>query len=60
MIRPGSLVIGHLIKPTEKFWGILQELGVAGVSTVSYSIGDKLALIDSIKNELMAPQRATR
>ena len=31
MIRPGSLVIVHLINPTEKFWGILQELGVAGV-----------------------------
>ena len=30
MIRPGSLVIVHLINPTEKFWGILQELGVAG------------------------------
>jgi hypothetical protein len=31
VIRPGSLVIVHLINPTEKFWGILQELGVAGV-----------------------------
>jgi hypothetical protein len=31
MIRPGSLVIVHLINPTEKFWGILGELGVAGV-----------------------------
>ncbi len=31
MIRPGSLVIVHLINPTEKFWGLLQELGVAGV-----------------------------
>ena len=31
MIRPGSLVIVHLINPTEKFWGILQELGIAGV-----------------------------
>lgn len=31
MIRPGSLVIVHLIQPTEKFWGLLQELGVAGV-----------------------------
>ena len=31
MIRPGSLVIVHLVNPTEKFWGILQELGVAGV-----------------------------
>jgi hypothetical protein len=31
VIRPGSLVIVHLVQPTEKFWGILQELGVAGV-----------------------------
>lgn len=31
MIRPGSLVIVHLVNPTEKLWGILQELGVAGV-----------------------------
>jgi hypothetical protein len=32
MIRPGALVIVHLINPTEKFWGILQDLGVAGVT----------------------------
>jgi len=31
VIRPGSLVIVHLINPTEKFWGVLQELAVAGV-----------------------------
>lgn len=31
MIRPGSIVIAHLINPTEKYWGLLQELGVAGV-----------------------------
>ncbi|HEX3552422.1 MAG TPA: hypothetical protein VIA62_04245 [Thermoanaerobaculia bacterium] len=31
MIGPGALVIVHLVNPTEKFWGILQELGVAGV-----------------------------
>ena len=30
-IAPGSLVIVHLVNPTEKFWGVLQELGVAGV-----------------------------
>jgi hypothetical protein len=32
MIRPGTIVIVHLVNPTEKFWGILQELGVAGVT----------------------------
>jgi hypothetical protein len=31
VIRPGSLVIVHLINPTEKFWGILQELAITGV-----------------------------
>jgi hypothetical protein len=30
-IAPGALVIVHLVNPTEKFWGVLQELGVAGV-----------------------------
>ncbi|MFY9822443.1 MAG: hypothetical protein WAM82_13750 [Thermoanaerobaculia bacterium] len=30
-ISPGALVIVHLVNPTEKFWGVLQELGVAGV-----------------------------
>lgn len=31
MIRNGSIVLVHLIHPTEKFWGLLHELGVAGV-----------------------------
>ena len=31
MIRKGALVIVHLINPTEKFWGVLQELAMAGV-----------------------------
>jgi hypothetical protein len=31
-IRPGALVIVHLINPTEKFWGVLETLGVAGVT----------------------------
>jgi hypothetical protein len=30
-IRPGSIVVVHLSNPTEKFWGILQELATAGV-----------------------------
>jgi hypothetical protein len=30
-LRPGSLIVIHLINPTEKFWGVLQDLGVAGV-----------------------------
>jgi hypothetical protein len=32
MIRPGAIVIVHLIHPTEKLWGVLHELGVAGVA----------------------------
>ena len=31
MIRPGSIVVVHLNNPTEKFWGILQELAMTGV-----------------------------
>lgn len=32
MIRPGAIVLLHLANPTEKFWGVLGELGVAGVT----------------------------
>lgn len=32
MIRPGSIVIVHLINPTEKFFGVLQDLAVVGIS----------------------------
>ena len=32
MIRAGAVVIVHLINPTEKFWGLLGDLGVAGVT----------------------------
>jgi hypothetical protein len=32
MIRPGSLVIVHLINPTEKFFGVLMDLAVAGIT----------------------------
>ena len=31
MIRAGSIVIVHLVNPNEKLWGLLQEIGVAGV-----------------------------
>ena len=32
MIQPGSIVIVHLINPTEKFFGVLQDLAVVGIS----------------------------
>lgn len=32
MIRSGEIIIVHLINPTEKFWGVLHDLGVAGVT----------------------------
>jgi hypothetical protein len=32
MIGPGAVVIVHLSNPTEKYWGLLQDLGVAGVT----------------------------
>ena len=31
IIRPGSIVVVHLNNPTEKFWGVLQELAMNGV-----------------------------
>lgn len=35
---PGDLVILHLINPSEKFWGVLLELGVAGVTLRGISV----------------------
>jgi hypothetical protein len=32
MIRPGAIVLVHLINPTEKFWGVLLGLEVTGVT----------------------------
>jgi hypothetical protein len=32
LIHPGAVILLHLINPTEKFWGVLGELGVAGVT----------------------------
>ena len=31
-IPPGSAVIVNLVSPTEKYWGVLGEIGVAGVT----------------------------
>jgi hypothetical protein len=39
MIRPGSIVIIHLTNPTEKLWGILYDLGVAGVTVRAINLG---------------------
>ncbi|HEX2254152.1 MAG TPA: hypothetical protein VHQ65_12855 [Thermoanaerobaculia bacterium] len=35
---PGQLVLVHLIHPTEKFWGVLLDLGVAGVTLRALSV----------------------
>lgn len=32
MLRPDSIVIAHLVNPTEKFWGILLSLDPSGIS----------------------------
>jgi len=34
----GDLVILHLINPSEKFWGVLAELGVAGITLRGISV----------------------
>jgi hypothetical protein len=38
MISPGDFVLVHLINPTEKFWGVLGQLGVAGVTLRGISV----------------------
>lgn len=37
-IHPGQIILAHLINPTEKFWGVLEELGVAGVTFRGISV----------------------
>lgn len=32
MIRPGDIVLAHLINPSEKLWGVLEELSMHGVT----------------------------
>ena len=31
MLEPGSIIICHLVNPTEKFWGVLQSLDSTGI-----------------------------
>jgi hypothetical protein len=38
VIRPGSIILVHLVNPTEKFWGVLYDLGVAGVQMRGISV----------------------
>lgn len=37
-IHPGRIILLHLVNPTEKFWGVLEELGVAGVTFRGISV----------------------
>ena len=32
MLSPGSIVIAHLVNPTEKFWGVLLHLDQSGLA----------------------------
>jgi hypothetical protein len=38
MIAAGSLVLVHFANPTEKFWGLLLDLSVAGVAIRGLSL----------------------
>ena len=38
-MNPGSLVILHLVQPTEKFWGLLLRLGAEGVTVRGINLG---------------------
>lgn len=56
MLPPGSIVIVHLVSPTEKVWGVLGEVSVAGITVRAINLssfddwmaqaarGDELAL----------------
>ena len=39
MIAPGSVVLVHLASPPEQFWGILEDLGPAGVTFRGLNVG---------------------
>lgn len=36
--EPGDLILLHLINPSEKFWGVLVDMGVAGVTLRGISV----------------------
>ena len=38
MIAPGTLVLLHLRSPTEKFWGVLEEMNELGVMIRGLSV----------------------
>lgn len=38
-LPPGSLVVAHLVDPSEKLWGRLEELGPAGVTLRAMNLG---------------------
>lgn len=38
-LRPGALVVAHLVGPSEKLWGLLEELGPAGVTLRAMNLG---------------------
>jgi hypothetical protein len=37
-MNPGSLVILHLVQPTEKFWGVLHRLAPEGITVRGINI----------------------
>ena len=39
MIEPGELVLVHLVSPPEQFWGVLVDLGQAGVTFRGLNVG---------------------
>jgi hypothetical protein len=39
LIEPGHLVLVHLASPPEQFWGILEDLGPAGVTFRGLNVG---------------------
>jgi hypothetical protein len=38
-MEPGDVVILHLVNPTEKFWGVMDELSPTGVTLHGLNLG---------------------
>ena len=47
MIRPGTIVIVHLVNPTEKLWGILQTLGLSTICVPLFRV-ERIFIDESI------------
>ncbi len=50
-MNPGSIVIVHLVTPTEKYWGILESLTQAGVTVRAINLSSFEDWVGSVANQ---------